>query len=417
MEAMEEHVTQNLGWRDKSLWHLGEERGAEGRGAFDGSLAWPAMLLRESALRHNLRELAELTERSGMAFAPHGKTTMSPELFRRQLEAGAWAITVATPHQALVALRTGVPRVLIAHEVLDVPSLEALREVAADTGGEVMWMVDSAEGVAAAGSGSVLIDVGYPGGRTGVRTRGEALELAWLIEETPGVRLAGVSCYEGMLPGVAEVREFFAEVREVTAMLLDAGHLGKGSLLSAGGSSYFDVVAEELAPWAIERGMLPVLRSGCTITHDDGKYLDTTPFTRIEGSLIPAIELWGQVVSAPEPGLVLVGMGKRDAGADDRLPIPKLLRRAGETQTVPLRPATATATGSDPDLDPDPEAVTCDRMDDQHAYLRVPASLEIRPGDLVGFGVSHPCTTFDKWRTIPIVDDADRIVDIARTYF
>jgi D-serine dehydratase len=57
------------------------------------------------------------------------------------------------------------------------------------------------------------------------------------------------------------------------------------------------------------------------------------------------------------------------------------------------------------------------RVDDQHAYLNVKVNDEIAVGDLIGFGISHPCTTFDKWRAIPIVDDDYRVVAIANTKF
>ena len=58
-----------------------------------------------------------------------------------------------------------------------------------------------------------------------------------------------------------------------------------------------------------------------------------------------------------------------------------------------------------------------ERLNDQHAYCRMRSAIAIEPGDLVGFGVSHPCTAFDKWRVIPVLDDDDRVIDAIATYF
>lgn len=436
-----------IDWREKALWTVDRPTPIdafveEGHRLFDGSVSWPALVLREPALRANIATMAAYTRRHGMLFAPHGKTSMIPELFRWQLEAGAWGITVATAQQAMVALRTGTLRVLIAHEVLDGPALRRLLAVrdelragspaGGSPGTELLCFVDSAEGVrlageavAASADGSreatplpVLIDVGFAGGRTGVRSVGEALGLARVIRETPGVELVGVACYEGGLPGENEVRAFLGTLREVAEALLDAGELeagelGSGSLgpgalgssplVSAGGSAYFDVVASELAgPWAESRGVRILLRSGAYVTHDDRDYAERTPFLRVpeEGELQPALELWAQVVSVPEPGLALVGMGKRDAPFDEGLPVPKLLRRTGKTELVDLSGLAETT-----------------RLNDQHGYVRFDGSLPIRPGDLIGFGISHPCTAFDRWRLLPLLDAQDRIIDVWRTYF
>jgi len=429
---MHESRDRVIDWGEKSLWMLDrpvpiDAFVAEGHRLFDGSLTWPALVLREPALRANIETMAAYTRRHGLLFAPHGKTSMIPELFRWQLEAGAWGITVATAQQAMVALRTGTPRVLIAHEVLDGAALRTLvrvrderRDQATDAGStaaELLCFVDSAEGVRLAAQAvavsnadmhaeaplPVLIDVGFAGGRTGVRTVAEARELAALIRAEPGVELAGVACYEGGLPGVDEVRAFFGVLREVTATLLESGDLGPGALVSAGGSAYFDQVVSELAgSWAEQHGVRILLRSGAYVTHDDRDYAERTPFLRLaeEGELHPALELWAQVVSAPEPGLALVGMGKRDAPFDEGLPVPKRLRRAGETELHDISGFAETT-----------------RLNDQHGYVRVDAALSIRPGDLICFGISHPCTAFDRWRMVPLLDAQDRILDVWRTYF
>ncbi|RZU63840.1 D-serine deaminase-like pyridoxal phosphate-dependent protein [Microterricola gilva] len=427
-------------WRDKGIWApaapgpasaAGEEREAlagylaERPSLFGGSCSWPVMVLREDALEHNIRALAAFATRHGLLFAPHGKTTMAPQLWRRQIDAGAWGITVATPAQLLVARRSGVARVILANEVLDGTALDWIAaELAADPAFEFACFVDSAAGVraiAAAGekhglaSGArggfpVLLDVGFPGGRTGVRSHAEARALADLVSATPGIRLLGVSSYEGGLPGVEAVRGYFAGVRAIVEELAAAELLPPDAIVTAGGSAYFDQVGTELTvEWA--RSVLPdarvILRSGAYISHDDGVYVGKTAFNRIpaEGSLNGALQLWAQVLSAPEAGLALVGMGKRDAPIDSGLPVPLLLRRAdaagdlSSARTEVLEGANVTT------------------LDDHHGYVALPDGVTVVPGDLIAFGISHPCTAFDRWSNIPVVDADDTIVDVVRTYF
>ena len=117
---MDDQVT----WADKGFWAPGEAvdlttYAASGHNLFDGSFTWPVMVLKKSSLEHNIATLAGFAEEHGLLLAPHGKTTMAPSLYQRQLDAGAWAITVASPSQALVARHAGVRRVLVANEILD----------------------------------------------------------------------------------------------------------------------------------------------------------------------------------------------------------------------------------------------------------------------------------------------------------
>ena len=124
-----------------------------------------------------------------------------------------------------------------------------------------------------------------------------------------------------------------------------------------------------------------------------------TPRTGHDERLLPAIEVWGVVLSRPEPTRAVVGIGKRDASTDGLLPNVKKIRRRGSTDIE---------TGS---------GTRVVEIHDQHAFLDIDPDDPLAVGDLVGFGISHPCTTFDKWRTIPIVDDDYRVVEIADTLF
>ncbi|MEO7127118.1 MAG: alanine racemase [Nakamurella sp.] len=330
------------------------------------------------------------------------------------MAAGAWGISVATMHQAKVARAAGISRIMLAHQVLDSTALTwAAAELARDASFEFSWFVDSVEGVQAAAEAGrdhlsrngfpVILDVGYFGGRTGVRTAPQARALAGAISATEGVCLVGVNGYEGGLTNVDGVRSFFAKVRTVVEDLAASGLLPAAPIVTACGSAYFDLVASDLGDqWANQQGATVILRSGSSITHDNGVYEHKTAYSRIarEGNLQLALQIWVQILSAPELGLALAGMGKRDAPIDEGMPIPLAIRHSGSSDVVDIR-----------------GHATVPKMDDQHCYVHLADGLPVRPGDLVCFGISHPCTAFDRWRVIPIVNASDTVVDVVRTYF
>ncbi|BCB77039.1 amino acid deaminase [Phytohabitans flavus] len=384
---------------DKGFWGPGDP---VGQSIFGGTFGWPLLVARATAVERNIATLATYAERHGLAFAPHGKTTMSPTLFQAQLAAGAWGITVATAQQARVCREHGVPRVLVANQILD-PAALAWVAAQTDAGFEIYFQVDSLEGVAAAAATTgvrplpVLVEIGYAGGRTGCRSESAARAVANAVAASPRLTLAGVTGYEGGLPDQPAVAAFLDLLRTAAVELADL--LPPSVIVSAGGSAWFDVVAARLpGDWLPGHQVVPVLRSGAYVTHDDGYYREHTPFNRVhgEGVLDAALELWAQVISTPEPGLAIAGVGKRDAPFDEGLPVPRAIHRSGSA--VPA------------------DGLRVTRLMDQHAFLTVDGA-DVAPGDLVRFGISHPCTAFDKWRAIPLVDDSYVVVDVLRTYF
>jgi D-serine dehydratase len=397
--------------------------GMQGWNVLDADTSFPVAVLKTSSLLHNLDWMRGFCARFDAVLAPHGKTTMSPQLFGAQLANGAWGITLATAPQVLAAARFGVRRVLLANELVapaDIRALLALlRE---DPGFELFVLADSPEGVrrlaeamAAAGAGRplpVLVELGIAGKRSGCRSVEEALALARSIAASPGLQLAGIEGYEGLLVSddraadIERVNGFLAQLVAL-ARQLDAEGLfgGPRILLSAGGSSYFDLVARALRSVdGLSRPVLPVLRSGCYLTSDHGHYLQLTAELDVrEGhaeGLRPALEVWSMVLSRPEPALAILSMGKRDASYDLGLPLALVAHRPGEPGPLAL-----------------PEGARIEKMNDQHAYLRLPDGVDLRVGDLVGCGISHPCTTFDKWSVLLLVDDDYNVQRAINTLF
>jgi D-serine deaminase-like pyridoxal phosphate-dependent protein len=372
----------------------------------EAGFTYPLLTLRDSALRDNAQVMAAYCAQAGVDLAPHGKTGMSPELAARQLAAGAWAITVATIGQLRVYRSFGFPRLLLANELVDETGLRWLAaELAADPDFEAYCYVDSKENleplirtfraIPPRQPFPVLVEIGHADGRTGCRTDEEALAVAKAVADTGVLRVAGVAGFEGSIHGGDVLARVTAFSRRLRALADTLRNDDEEFIVSAGGSTYFDVVTRELT--AGDRGGLRVvLRSGAYLYYDHGHYAKVSPQGRgVPGAprLRPAIELWAQVLSRPEPGLALLGFGRRDAGFDAGLP-------------VPLRTA---------DGGPADGKITA--LNDQHAFLTLGADDKLAPGDLVCLGISHPCTTLDKWRVIPVVDDDGRVTDVVHTFF
>ncbi|MCL4744375.1 MAG: amino acid deaminase [Burkholderiaceae bacterium] len=397
---------------------------AQGWNVLAEDLPLPLAVLHESALRHNAAWMKEFLARTGAVVAPHGKTTMSPQLFQRQIDDGAWAMTVATIQQLQVARYYGFERIVLANQLVGRQAIGyVLDELARDPKFEFFSLVDSvaqvqvlARAAAARDPGRplrVLLECGFHGGRTGVRDLSAALAVARAVASSPQLSLVGVEGFEGLMSGpdagekVAAFLDFLVEV----ARAVEANDLFAPGpvLLSAGGSAYYDVVTAKFRAAGLRRDTTILTRSGCYITHDCGTYAEhfeqavqRSPHLRSIGEgPRAAIEVWAYVQSCPEPGRALVTMGKRDVSHDAHLPAALRWYRPGAEPRVP-QPLTNHS---------------CIGLNDQHGYLKLPHDSPLQVGDMVGFGISHPCLTFDKWPVMMLVDDDYDIIGAIRTFF
>lgn len=391
-----------------------------GRALSELQVTLPMLVLHEPALRQNIQAMARYCAARGVSLCPHAKTTMAPEVFLRQLEAGAWGLTAATIDQVRVYRAFGVARVLLANELVDPVGIRWLAaEHARDPGFECLCYVDSLAGVSLLqevlascsppASLGVLVECGHDGGRSGCRSDEEATAVAEAVQQAPALRLAGVAGYEGSLGSEAtgevlrSVANFCGRIHRLAGELVAAGLLTADAIVSAGGSAFFDVVVEELTkPLPAGPRLRVVLRSGSYVLHDDGYYGSVSPFSRGTAAsaptLQPALELRAHVLSRPEEQLALIGAGRRDVSFDAGLPTPKAVvdRQGGRRSAAGLGVV---------------------RLNDQHGFVHVRPGTRLEVGECLVLGISHPCTTMDKWRLVPLVDGSDRIVALAETYF
>ncbi|MFE7708205.1 amino acid deaminase [Streptomyces sp. NPDC057486] len=394
---------------------------AERRNLFTGGFTTPVLALSAESVAHNLALLETYAERHGLAFAPHGKTSMAPQLFARQLEHGAWGITAAVPHQVRVYRAYGIERIFLANELVDAVALRWLAgELDSDPDFHFICYVDSVRGVelmdealSAAGAVrpvDVVVELGAgEGARTGARTEADCAAVADAVAAAGTLRLVGVAGYEGEVPDASaeRVRDWLSRLVRVAADFDKADRFAALAdddriVISAGGSAWFDAVADVFAEIPdLTHPVCKLLRSGAYVSHDDGHYRHLTPFNRVpeEGALQPAFRLWAQVVSRPSDEQAFVNAGKRDAAYDLDLPQAQVVR-SGRDGSV------RAATG-----------ITVTGLSDQHGWLRTEAGAELEVGDWVGMGLSHPCTSFDKWQLIPLVEADGTVTDYIRTFF
>ena len=392
--------------------------GRQGWNVLSGDCPLPLAVLRMDALAANSAWMMAFARLHGLLLAPHGKTTMAPALFERQLRDGAWAMTVATVQQLAICLRLKLGRIILANQPLGDTVEACFEALEGNPELELYVLADSLEGVALLAARAarvkagpplrVLVEIGVAGARTGCRNLAGALAVAQAISAAPGLMLAGVEAFEGVLPDTTAVASLMGRIIEA-AQAIDARGLFNGPIvLSAGGSAFFDLVAAGFDSIRLSRQVLRVLRSGCYLTQDHFGY--ARDFERVlrehrlavpPGKLQPALEVWSYVQSRPDPDKVLLTMGKRDVGYDAGLPQPIRWFRPGGIPAPAAIPAGCSITS----------------LNDQHAHMTIAPEAPFEVGDMIAVGIAHPCTTFERWQLLMLVDDQLDIIGAVRTFF
>jgi len=383
-------------------------------------ISLPAAVLYSDRLAHNLHWMQKFVAEYGVSFAPHGKTTMAPRLFRMQLAAGAWGITLATPPQVLAAYHGGVRRVLMANQLVGRQNMALIADLLSNPTFEFFCVVDSVDNVNQLGAFfkqagrplNVLLEIGCTGGRSGVRSVAQRDALLAALSNWPGIiKLAGIELYEGVLDDEHAVRAMLRQAVNWTADLMQAGAFARSpALLSGAGSAWFDMVAEEFQQAHSHGALEIVLRPGCYLTHDAGIYRHaqagvmqrSAVARRMGAELMPALQVWAYVTSLPEPGQAIIGLGRRDVGSASGFPIAARHYRPGTDAPVEIEVM---------------RNWEVFKMMDQHTFLRIAVLDDVKVGDMIAFDVSHPCLTFDKWRQLLVVDAKYDVTEVIETYF
>lgn len=388
-----------------------------------GNMPLPALTLDEDKFAANVELMLDYCSRNGLQIAPHAKTPMAPGLAKKIIAAGAWGVSVANIQQAAVMLSHGVTRLILANEIGGRKSGERLGTLLAKyPHAECLAFADSPACVQALSAAGrvlgrpmpILLELGA--GRCGAR---DFPALQALADYAAGlgelVAVKGIAAYEGSAEAETEALKT-EKIRKLLQLSLRSAEYVKEKfsldevVFTAGGSSYFDLV-RDAAKGADLPGLVTILRSGAIFFFDHGAYEKSMeclkqrsgfPDMRLshdQAGFSPVLRVWAEVLSNPEPGLYICSMGKRDVSHDIDLPRPLAVYREGQ----PLEIA--------------PAGLRVTQLNDQHAFLDAAASgMPLLPGDVVEFGISHPCTCIDKWGLILGVR-GHRVVDAYKTYF
>ena len=371
---------------------------------FTANFQFPIMVLKEAAIKNNIAQMMSFCNSVDAQLAPHVKTTMSPQLAQMQVAAGARALTIANFWQASIFLKHGFKNLIIANEVLDPTAIKEIAKINKQKQAEIIFYVDSIlaleiiqKHTPVEGEQNLFIEIGTENGRGGVRELSLVEQIAQRISADKRLNLIGVTGFEGAVPDAARGRRGEKKISKFCQKIVAAAELAypyksdQPFVISAGGSAYFDIVARELNKFEKPRRLL--LRSGGYITHDHKYYEEIYPFASTDRSFQPAIEVWAQVISKPEKDFGVLNLGKRDIGNDLHNPIP-IKSYDGQVKSF---------------------SAVIEKLNDQHGYLR--GKQEFSLAQLIGLGISHPCTTFDKWGLIPLVNDDYDLIDCLQTFF
>ncbi|UVD59787.1 alanine racemase (plasmid) [Rhizobium sp. Pop5] len=384
------------------------EIGKQGWKPYDGRMALPLISLDRQAFAENAELMMAYVKSHGAEIAPHAKTPMSTVLANALIATGAWGTTVADIRQAAVLLKAGQRRLILANEIGGVAAARRLAAVLSQyPDAELHVFVDSAALLEALSCAwqergdlpPLGLMVEFGAGRAGIRSADDAARIldTILAKETPAFRLTGIAAYEGAAAtaNAAETMQRIDALMVMTAEFLPQLRARIGSerplFVTAGGSVFFDIVVARLsAAVAADPSCRLVLRSGAIFFHDHGIYerglsgLDARGGLSIGGETVsaaagfrPALRLWAEVLSRPEPRLAISGMGLRDVAMDQGMPRPLALYRDG------IRLA-------------DLESARVLRLNDQHAFVALADDSDVSVGDVIEFGISHPCTCLDR---------------------
>jgi D-serine deaminase-like pyridoxal phosphate-dependent protein len=335
----------------------------------------PALLLDLPVARRNITKMADRLKKMPASLRPHIKVHKSPELARMQVEAGAIGLSTATVWEAMVLVRSGLDSIFIVNTIAGREKLAALAELARDA--DVMVAIDDATNAAdiaaaaraAKSTVGVLIEVDTGMDRAGVDTPEQALELARKVAALDGVRLLGVTGYEGHCSLTPERELRSTRQRAAMSVLVQAAERLTSAgfpspIVSAGGTATWDWTATTPGVTEIQAGSYAVMDNF---------------HAPMAGDFEKGITVLTTVISRP-PDRVIVDAGNKSLGA----------------------PALSTIRG---------HVLEALRFDEEHGIFVADAGYPLHVGDVVELVPGYAPGTVN-WYDAYHVVEGDRVIDI-----
>jgi D-serine deaminase-like pyridoxal phosphate-dependent protein len=353
---------------------------AIGRSRFD--VITPALVIDRDILLGNLSYMQSRLPGLHARLRGHVKNHKSPHIARLQLEHGAFGLCSATVWEAIVMVRAGADDVLIANQLVTPQKRRAAALLAREA--NVLVNVDdgddakglSAAAVEAGSTIGVLVEVDTGMHRSGADTPEEALAVARLVRSLPGLRMDGISGYEGhcSMEMDTEARHakqaaamtYFVEVADV----LEANGIPCPILSAAGTATAF---------WTGANPRITELQLGSYAAMDDYHYLMEPSFRKATSAVVTVI--------SRRRDRVVLNLGKKTFGAADVGGLPAYPRIVGHEDLKPYR------------------------FDEEHATYEADASCALKVGDVVGYHLGYTpfaVNYFDAY----LVVEGDTVVDV-----
>jgi len=339
-------------------------------------LITPALVLDIDAAQRNIDRMAgELRQLDRATIRPHYKTHKSPDLARRQVDAGAGGLSMATVWEAAVLAAVGLDDLFVVNTVAHPAKLRVLAELARDH--RILVAVDeapnaaahSAAAVAAGSTIGIMIEVDTGMDRCGVDTAPDCLALARQVTELPGLRFEGITGYEGHCS-----LTFESELRHERQRAAMAFFTGVAELLETNGIPCKIRSAGGIATWRWTAGYpgMTEIQAGTYVVMDN-----------FHGKMVPHFEhsltIQATVISR-QSGKVIVDAGNKSVAAPADVPI----------------------VGHD---------LASFRFDEEHGIFAAPEGSPLRVGDSVALVPGYSPTTVNWYDAYHVVRD-DVVTDI-----
>jgi D-serine deaminase-like pyridoxal phosphate-dependent protein len=342
----------------------------------------PALVIDRGVLVENLAYMESRLPELHARLRGHVKNHKSPHVARLQLEHGAFGICAATIWEAIVMVRAGADDVLIANQLVDPRKRRAAALLAREA--NVIVNVDdvgdaealSAAAVEAGSTIGILVEVDTGMHRAGADTPAEALAVARRVQELAGLRMDGLSGYEGHCSmemdherrheKQTEAMRYFVEVAD----LLEANGVACPILSAAGTATAF---------WTGANPRITELQLGSYAAMDDYHYLMEPRFRKATAAVVTVI--------SRRRDRVVLNLGKKTFGAADVGNIPAYPRIVGHEGLMPYR------------------------FDEEHATYEADATCSLKVGDVVDFHLGYTPFAVNYFDAYHVVED-ETVVDI-----
>lgn len=360
----------------KDAYELVRQQYGDAVGLRRDELITPALVLDIDAAQRNIDHMAaELTRMGAAAIRPHFKTHKSPDLARRQVQAGAGGLSMATVWEAAVLAAAGLDDLFVVNTVSHPAKLRLLAELARDH--RILVAVDEAENAAAHSAAAVeagselgiMVEVDTGMDRCGADTAEDALAVARHVTDLPGLRFEGITGYEGHCTMTPDHDLRHERQREAMTFFT-----GVADQLEAAGIPCPIRSAGGIATWqwtAAFPGMTEI-QAGTYVVMDN-----------FHGKMVPGFEhsltIQASVISR-QSGKVIVDAGNKSVAA----------------------PADVTIVGHDHQVF---------RFDEEHGIFTAPEGSPLRVGDSVALVPGYSPSTVNWYDAYHVISD-DVVVDI-----